>query len=55
MLRDVGFTNYRLVVSTTKGLKAAARMMMETELLEQFRVARTLILQRAVIANKFGT
>jgi hypothetical protein len=44
MLRDAGATDYRIIVSTTKGLRAAARMMMETELLEQFRVARTLIL-----------
>jgi len=44
MLRDAGFTDYRVIVATTKGLKAAARMMMETELLEQFRVARALIL-----------
>jgi len=44
MLRDAGSTDYRVIVATTKGLKAAARMMMETELLEQFRVARALIL-----------
>jgi hypothetical protein len=44
MLRDAGSTNYRIIDSTTKGLKATARMMMETKLLKQFRVARTLIL-----------
>ena len=44
MLRDAGSSDYRIIVATTKGLRAAARMMMETELLEQFRVARTLIL-----------
>jgi len=44
MLRNAGVTDYRIIVSTAKGLKAAARMLMETELLEQFRVARALIL-----------
>ncbi len=44
MLRDVDSSNYRIIVATTKGLRAAARMMMETKLLKQFRVARTLIL-----------
>ncbi len=43
MLREAGLTDYRIIVSTAKGLRAAARMMMETELLEQFRVARALI------------
>ncbi len=44
MLRGVGSSNYRIIVATTKDLRAAARMMMETKLLKQFRVARTLIL-----------
>ncbi len=44
MLRDVNFLNYRIIVAITKGLRAAARMMMKTKLLKQFRVARTLIL-----------
>jgi len=44
MLRDAGSTDYRIIVSITKDLRAAAKMMMGTELLEQFRVARTLIL-----------
>ena len=44
MLRDAGSSDYRIIVATTKGLRAAARMMMKTELLEQFRVAGSLIL-----------
>jgi len=44
MLRDVDDTDYRIIVSTTKSLKAAAKMMMKTKLLKQFRVARALIL-----------
>jgi len=44
MLQDAGSSDYRIIVATTKGLRAVAKMMMETELLEQFRVARTLIL-----------
>jgi len=43
MLREAGVTDYRIIVSTAKDLRAAARMMMETKLLEQFRVARALI------------
>ena len=35
--------NYRQLVSTAKGLKAAARMLMETGLLEQFELAKTLL------------
>ncbi len=44
MLRDVGFSNYRIIVAITKDLRAAARMMMKTKLLKQFRVAESLIL-----------
>ncbi len=44
MLRDVDFTNYRIIVSITKNLKTTARMMMKTKLLKQFRVTRTFIL-----------
>ncbi len=44
MLQDAGSSDYRIIVATTKGLRAVAKMMMETELLEQFRVARTLVL-----------
>ena len=44
MLRDIDFTNYRIIVSITKNLKTTARMMMKTKLLKQFKVARTLIL-----------
>ena len=35
--------NYRQLVSTAKGLKAAARMLIETGLLEQFELAKTLL------------
>ncbi len=44
MLQDADFSNYRIIVAITKGLRAVAKMMMETKLLEQFRVARTLVL-----------
>ncbi len=44
MLRDIDFLNYRIIVAITKDLRAAARMMMKTKLLKQFRVTRTLIL-----------
>ena len=44
MLQDADFSNYRIIIVTTKSLRAVAKMMMETELLEQFRVARTLVL-----------
>ncbi len=44
MLRDVDFTNYRVIISIMKSLKTTARMMMKMKLLKQFRVTRTLIL-----------
>ena len=44
MLWDVDFTNYWIIISITKNLKATARMMMKTKLLKQFRMTRTLIL-----------
>ncbi len=44
MLRNVDFLNYQIIVAITKDFKAAARMMMKTKLLKQFRVTRTLIL-----------
>ncbi len=44
MLRDVDFLNYWIIVAITKDLRAAARMMMKTKLVKQFRVTRTLIL-----------
>ena len=43
MLKEVDTQDYRKVVSTAKGLKAAARLLMETELLGQFSLARTLL------------
>lgn len=35
--------DYRALVSTAKGLQAAARMLMETKLLAQFELARVLL------------
>ena len=43
MLNAATTQNYRQIVSTAKGLKAATRMMMETDLLEQFALAKTLL------------
>ncbi len=44
MLWDVDFTNYRVIVSITKNLRATTRMMMKIKLLKQFRMTRTFIL-----------
>jgi len=44
MLRDVNFLNYRIIIAITKNLRAAARMMMKTKLLKQFKVTESLIL-----------
>ncbi len=44
MLRDVDFLSYWIIIMITKDLRAAARMMMKTKLLKQFKVTRTLIL-----------
>ncbi len=44
MLCNVNFLNYRIIVTITKDLKAAARMMMKMKLLKQFKVTRTFIL-----------
>ena len=44
MLRDVNFSNYRIIVAIMKSLRAAARMMMKTKLLKQFKVTESLIL-----------
>jgi len=38
-----GSLDYRRIVSTAKGLKAAAKMVMNTGLLGQFELARTLL------------
>jgi len=43
MLCDVDFLNYRIIITFTKDLRAAARMMMKIKLLKQFKVTRTLI------------
>ncbi len=44
MLWDVDFTNYQIIVSITKNLKATARMMIKMKLLKQFKMIKTLIL-----------
>ncbi len=44
MLWNVDFSNYWIIVTITKSLKAAARMMMKTKLLKQFKVTKSLIL-----------
>ena len=43
MLNAAATQNYRQIVFTAKGLKAATRMMMETDLLKQFALAKTLL------------
>lgn len=43
LLGDTGIMDYHRLTSTSKGLRAAARCMMKTGLLEQFNVARTLL------------
>ena len=43
MLNAAVIQNYRQIVFTAKELKAATRMMMETDLLEQFTLAKTLL------------
>ncbi len=43
MLHDINFLNYQIIVTITKDLKAAARMMMKMKLLKQFKVIKTLI------------
>ena len=43
MLNAATTQDYRQIVSTARGLKAATRMMMETDLLEQFALAKTLL------------
>ncbi len=44
MLWDVDFTNYQVIISIMKNLRATARMMMKMKLLKQFRMTRILIL-----------
>ncbi len=44
MLWDVDFSNYWIIIAITKNLRAAARMMMKTKLLKQFKVTESLIL-----------
>ncbi len=44
MLQDINFLNYQIIVAITKNLRAAARMMMKTKLLKQFKMTKSLIL-----------
>ncbi len=44
MLQDVDFLNYWIIITIMKSLKAAARMMMKTKFLKQFKVTELLIL-----------
>ncbi len=44
MLQDIDFLNYQIIIAITKSLRAAARMMMKTKLLKQFKVTKSLIL-----------
>ncbi len=44
MLQDVDFLNYQIIIAITKSFRAAARMMMKTKLLKQFKVIESLIL-----------
>ncbi len=44
MLQDVDFLNYWIIITITKSLWAAARMMMKTKFLKQFKVMKLLIL-----------
>jgi hypothetical protein len=43
MLEEIYSQDYRKVMSTAKGLKAAGKLVMETELLAQFFLAKTLL------------
>lgn len=43
-MAEPGPLDYRHITRTAKGLRAAARMLMKTDLLEQFSVAQTLLL-----------
>ena len=44
MLWDVNFSNYWIIITITKSLRAVARMMMKTKFLKQFKVIESLIL-----------
>ncbi len=44
MLRDINFLNYWIIIIIMKSFRAAARMMMKTKLLKQFKVTKSLIL-----------
>ncbi len=44
MLQDVDFLNYQIIVAIMKSFRAAARMMMKTKFLKQFKVTKSLIL-----------
>ena len=43
MLNAAAIQNYRQIVFTAKKLKAATRIIMETDLLKQFTLAKTLL------------
>lgn len=43
MLSTAGTTDYRRLITTARGLKAAARMLMKTDLLKQFSLAKILL------------
>ena len=43
MLWDVDFLNYQIIITIMKSLRAAARMMIKTKLLKQFKVTKSLI------------
>ncbi len=43
MLQDVNFLNYWIIIAITKSFRAAARIMIKTKLLKQFKVIESLI------------
>ena len=44
MLQDIDFLNYWIIVAIMKSLRIAARIMMKTKFLKQFKVTKSLIL-----------
>ena len=44
MLQNIDFLNYWIIIAITKNLRAAARMMMKTKFLKQFKMTESLIL-----------
>ena len=43
MLNEAGTTDYHFLIGTGKGLKTATKMLMDTGLLGQFSLAKTLL------------